>query len=138
VSLILERIRTDKPLIANIVERADSTDLRDDTLFLTFHEASGIFRARLRDRKAMAAIEKAAEAALGRKIKVTAQFDGEAEGANSSGPEAQPTVAAGDTAAAEGAAEQERKELWERAEGEPLVQRFVDALRGNLTDVEDL
>jgi len=134
VSLILERVRTDKPLIANIVERADSTDLRDDTLFLTFHEASGIFRARLRDRNTMAAIEKAAEAALGRKIKVTAQFDGEAEGANGSGPEAQPTVAADDTAAAE----QERKELWERAEGEPLVQRFVDALRGNLTDVEDL
>ena len=27
--------------------------------------------------------------------------------------------------------------LWERAQGEPMVKNFVDALRGNLTDVED-
>ena len=34
---------------------------------------------------------------------------------------------------------QERNEqLWERAQGEPMVKNFVDALRGNLTDVEDV
>ena len=34
---------------------------------------------------------------------------------------------------------QERNEqLWERAQGEPMVKNFVDRLRGNLTDVEDV
>jgi hypothetical protein len=29
-------------------------------------------------------------------------------------------------------------QLWERAQGEAMVKNFVDALRGNLTDVEDV
>ena len=34
---------------------------------------------------------------------------------------------------------QERNEqLWERAQGEPMLKNFVDTLRGNLTDVEDV
>jgi hypothetical protein len=34
---------------------------------------------------------------------------------------------------------QERNDqLWERVQGEPMVKNFVDALRGNLTDVEDV
>ncbi|SVE06867.1 uncharacterized protein METZ01_LOCUS459721, partial [marine metagenome] len=29
-------------------------------------------------------------------------------------------------------------QLWERAQGETMVKNFVDALQGNLTDVEDI
>ena len=153
VRIIVDRIRADKPLIAKIVERADSAELRDDTLFLSFQESGGIFRARLRDRAALAAIEEAAEAALGRKIRVVAGFN-EESGAAGAGPagaalEAPPieeegpvgaTPPAGPTGgpASRNAHERQRDELWKRAEGEPLVQQFVDALRGNLIDVEDM
>ncbi len=131
VKLILERLRQDKPLIAKIVDRADSTDLRDDTLFLTFDEGGGLFRARLRDRGALAAIESAAEVVLGRKVGVVAAFGGEeATGPPvDAEPEPEPAV--------DHAAQHQRDELWRRAEAEPLVQQFVDALRGNLTDVEE-
>jgi DNA polymerase-3 subunit gamma/tau len=138
VRIIVERIRADKPLIAKIVERADEAVLRDDTLFLTFQESGGIFRARLRDRSALAAIEEAAEAALGRKIKVVAGFNGETGAAAE-----EPAAPAPDVAAAAAPAEPDnaerhhRDELWKRAEGEPLVQQFLDALRGNLIDVDD-
>ncbi|MGD8329828.1 MAG: DNA polymerase III subunit gamma/tau, partial [Acidobacteriota bacterium] len=136
--IIVERIRADKPLIAKIVERADEAVLRDDTLFLTFQESGGIFRARLRDRAALAAIEEAAEAALGRKIKVVAGFDGETGTAVDEAAAAVPDVAAATTAPQpDNAEEHHRDELWERAEGEPLVQQFLDALRGNLIDVDD-
>jgi DNA polymerase-3 subunit gamma/tau len=137
LGLIVDRIRADKPLIAQIVERADTAELRDETLFLTFREAGGIFRARLRDRAALAAIEDAAESALGRKIKVVAGFDGDAEESTGSTPEAESPQPAEVSPAPEESAQQHRDELWRRAEGEPLVQQFVDALRGNLTDVED-
>jgi hypothetical protein len=115
-----------------MVERADRAELRDDTLFLTFPESGGIFRARLRDRAALAAIEEAAEAALGRKIKVVAGFG--KENGNGDAGETPGRAAVG----AENTQERERDDLWKRAEGEPLVQRFVDALRGNLIDVEDM
>jgi len=137
VRIIVDRIRADKPLIAKIVERADVAELREDTLFLTFHDSGGIFRARLRDRAALAAIEDAAEAALGRKIKVVAGFGGEegvADEADELGEANSSTTAADEADEASG---REKDELWKRAEGEPLVQQFVDALRGNLIDVED-
>jgi DNA polymerase-3 subunit gamma/tau len=142
VRIIIDRIRAEKPLIAKIVERADNAELRDDTLFLTFQESGGIFRARLRDRSALAAIEDAAEAALGRKIKVVAGFNGE-PGGDSSPARPERTAPTSETEAAgepdpDGARQRERDELWKRAEGEPLVQQFVDALRGNLIDVEDM
>jgi DNA polymerase-3 subunit gamma/tau len=137
VSRILERLQRDKPLIAKIVERAGRIELRNDTLFLTFAE-SGIFKARLRDRSALEAIETAGEAALGRKIRVVAGFDDESGGA------AAPETAAGtalDSPSAGGlerASERQRDELWKRVETEPLVRHFVEALRGNLTDVEEI
>ena len=137
VARILERLQRDKPLIAKIVERAGRIELRNDTLFLTFAE-SGIFKARLRDRSALEAIETAGEAALGRKIRVVAGFDDESGGA------AAPETAAGtalDSPSAGGlerASERQRDELWKRVETEPLVRHFVEALRGNLTDVEEI
>jgi DNA polymerase-3 subunit gamma/tau len=137
VSRVLDRLQRDKPLIAKIVERAGRIELRDDTLFLTFSE-SGIFKARLRDRSALETIEAAGEAALGRKIRVVAGFDDESAGAAAS-----ETAAAGapNSSAAGGlerASERQRDELWKRVETEPLVQHFVEALRGNLTDVEEI
>ncbi len=137
VRLVIERLRADKPMIAQIIERADSVQLRDETLFLTFREAGGIFRARLRDRATVEAIAKAAESALGRKITVVVGFNGDAEGSTeltpaTESPRAEASLAPQDTA------QQHRDELWRRAEGEPMVQQFVDALRGNLTDVEDM
>jgi hypothetical protein len=89
----------------------------------------------LRDRAALAAIEDAAEAALGRKIKVVAAFGGDdaVDGPAPTGPEATPPPAP----EPDNAAQHQRDELWRRAEAEPLVQQFVDALRGNLTDVEE-
>jgi len=137
VSRVLDRLRRDKPLIAKIVERAGRIELRDDTLFLTFAE-SGIFRTRLRDRSALETIETAGEAALGRKIRVVAGFDDEAAGAAASeraAPGAPNSSAAGGL---ERASERQRDELWKRVETEPLVQHFVEALRGNLTDVEEI
>ncbi|MCH7826103.1 MAG: hypothetical protein IH849_15000, partial [Acidobacteria bacterium] len=131
VGQILERLRQEKPLIAQIIERADATELRDDTLFLTFKEAGGMFEARLSDRSALGTIEEAAEAALGRKIRVVATVDDEAGREPASGPAAQ----ASDP---EGPARRQRDELWERAEGEPMVKHFVEALRGKLTDVEEI
>ncbi len=137
VRLVIERLRADKPMIAQIIERADSVQLRDETLFLTFREAGGIFRARLRDGATVEAIAKAAESALGRKITVVVGFNGDAEGSTeltpaTESPRAEASLAPQDTA------QQHRDELWRRAEGEPMVQQFVDALRGNLTDVEDM
>jgi hypothetical protein len=32
----------------------------------------------------------------------------------------------------------QKDQLWERAEGEPVVKHFVEALRGNLIDVEEV
>lgn len=131
VGLILAHLRQQKPLIAQIIERADTAELRDDTLFLTFGEAGGIFEARLSDRSALGTIEEAADAALGRKIKVVAGVDAGAGGA----PAPMPSAQASDP---EGPARQHRDELWERAEEEPMVKHFVEALRGNLTDVEEI
>jgi len=137
VALIQERLRTDKPMIAKIVERASMVDFRDDTLFLTFAGTGGIFQARLRDRSALAAIEEAGAAALGRKIKVVAGFDEDVEAAAS---EPAPGVDSSPPQSSDPrrVADRKRDELWNRAETEPMVQRFVDALRGNLTDVEKI
>lgn len=138
LALVIDRVRADKPMIAQIIERADSAQVGDETLLLTFRGAGGIFRARLGDRATVAAIEDAAESALGRKIKVVVRFNGDAEGSKESAPmteSPQPDEAA---AGPQDAAQQHRDELWRRAEGEPMVQQFVDALRGNLTDVEDM
>lgn len=90
-----------------------------------------MFEARLSDRSALGTIEEAAEAALGRKIRVVATVDDEAGREPASGPAAQ----ASDP---EGPARRQRDELWERAEGEPMVKHFVEALRGKLTDVEEI
>ena len=84
----------------------------------------------------VAAIEEAGEAALGRKIKVVAGFDDDLEAAEpdssaDSAPEARPSDPGR-------VAEQRRDDLWNRAEAEPMVQQFIDALRGNLTDVEEI
>ena len=138
VQLVIDRVRADKPMIAQIIERADGAELGDRTLFLSFREAGGIFRARLGDRATVAAIEDAAEAALGRKIKVVVGFNGDASGSTESTPvtEAPPPAVA--SPGPDDAAQQHRDELWRRAEAEPLVQQFVDALQGNLTDVEDM
>lgn len=119
-----------------MVERADNAELRDDTLFLSFQESGGIFRARLRDRAALSAIEEAAEAALGRKIKVVAGFD-DGEGPDD-GPDDGFDASAADAAAEPDPRERSRDELWKRAEDEPLVRQFVDALRGNLIDVDEV
>lgn len=136
LGIIIDRLRQDRPLIAKIVERADSGEMRDETLFLTFQEAGGIFQARLRDRAALAAIEEAAESVLNRKIKVVASFgtDGPSDGPAPTGPDSEAAMAP----EPDGAAQSQRDELWQRAEGEPLVRRFVDALRGNLTDVDEM
>ncbi len=136
LGIIIDRLRQDRPLIAKIVERADSGEMRDDTLFLTFQEAGGIFQARLRDRAALAAIEEAAESVLNRKIKVVAGFgtDGPSDGPAPTGPDSEAAMAP----EPDGAAQSQRDELWQRAEGEPLVRRFVDVLRGNLTDVDEM
>ncbi len=76
-------------------------------------------------------VEDTPDAALGRKIKVVAAVDDGAGREPASGPATQ----AADPA---GPARRQRDELWERAEGEPMVQHFVEALRGNLTDVEEV
>ena len=131
IGLIVDRLRQEKPMIAQIIERADAAELRDDTLFLTFEKAGGIFQARLNDQSALGTIEDAAEAALGRKIKVVAGIDATVGGE----PAPDPAAQASDP---EGPARQQRDELWQRAEGEPMVKHFVDALRGNLTDVEEI
>ena len=86
MELVIDRVRADKPMIAQIIERADSAQLRDETLFLSFREAAGIFRAQLGDRATVAAIEDAAESALGRKIKVVVGFNGDASGSTESTP----------------------------------------------------
>ena len=130
VGVIIEHLRQEKPLIAKIIERADAAELRDDTLFLTFEKAGGIFEARLSDRSALGAIEEAAEAALGRKIKVVAGVDAGAGRA--------PAPLSTQASDPEGPAREERDELWNRAERDPMVQHFVEALRGNLTDVEEI
>ena len=137
VGLVIDRVRADEPMIAQIIERADSVQLRDETLFLTFREAGGIFRARLRDRATVEAIVKAADSALGRKITVVVGFNGDAEGSTESSPVTESPHAEA-SSGPQDAAQQHRDELWRRAEGEPMVQQFVDALRGNLTDVEDM
>ena len=111
--------------------------LRDETLFLTFRETGGIFRARLRDRATVEAIVKAADSALGRKITVVVGFNGDAEGSTESTPVTESPHAEA-SPGPQDAAQEHRDELWRRAEGEPMVQQFVDALRGNLTDVEDM
>jgi len=131
IGLILGHLRQKSPLTAQIIERADATELRDDTLFLTFQQAGGIFEARLSDRSALGTIEEAAEAALGRKIKVVAGIDAAAGSAPAPLPSAQ-------SSDPEGPASRHRDELWKRAEEEPMVKHFVDALRGNLTDVEEI
>ena len=131
VGMIIEHLRREKPLIAKIIERADATELRDDTLFLTFERAGGIFETRLSDRSALGAVEEAAEAALGRKIKVVAGVDAGAGSAPAPVPSAQGSDP-------EGPARRQRDELWNRAERDPMVQHFVEALRGNLTDVEEI
>jgi hypothetical protein len=141
VSRVLDRLQRDKPLIAKIVERAGRIELRDDTLFLSFAE-SGIFKARLRDRSALEAIETAGEAALGRKIRVVAGFDDESGGAaapeSAAGTALDSRSAGGLESASARANERQRDELWKRVETEPLVRHFVEALRGNLTDVEEI
>jgi hypothetical protein len=129
--MIIDHLRREKPLIAKIIERADATELRDDTLFLTFERAGGIFETRLSDRSALGAVEEAAEAALGRKIKVVAGVDAGAGSAPAPVPSAQGSDP-------EGPARRQRDELWNRAERDPMVQHFVEALRGNLTDVEEI
>ena len=131
--LILERLRADKPLVARVVERATGVAFNDDTLSLTFPENGGLSRARMSDQAAVAAIEEVGSAALGRTIRVVASFGGEELGPEGAPPTA-PDRQASDPG---GLAEQERTELWQRAEDEPLVQNFVEALRGNLTDVEE-
>ena len=134
VGMILERLRVDKPLVAQVVERAVTVEFNDDTLSLTFPENGGIYRARMRDRASVAAIEQAGSAALGRAIRVVASCGGEEVV-----PEGVPPTGSDRHASNLSVpAEQQRTELWQRAEAEPLVQNFVEALRGNLTDVEEL
>ena len=134
VGMILERLQLDKPLVAQVVERAVSVEFNDDTLSLTFPENGGIHRARMRDRASVVAIEKAGSATLGRAICVVAICGGE-----QIVPEAAPpTDPDHDASNLGGRGQHQGTELWQRAETEPLVQNFVEALRGNLTDVEEL
>ncbi|MFQ5744664.1 MAG: DNA polymerase III subunit gamma/tau [Acidobacteriota bacterium] len=128
VARILERLRECKPVIAKILERAQSVELRDDTLWLSFAANGGIFKERLHDRSALSVIEKEAEIVLGRHIRVMTGFQQQQP---ESGPAIQETHEPAD------AANVKRQQLWQRAEQDAAVRSFVDALQGNLTEVEE-
>lgn len=126
---VLGELRRSNPIIARALTRAEDIEVREGSLLISFGSDGGIFRARLRQSTALEAIEAAAREALGRELRVMTSFDdSEAVEEPPEAPEPSPRSRAD---------EARREELWKRVEHEPMVEQFVDALQGHLTDVEE-
>ena len=162
VELVLQRLRDTKPMVAQILARAQAIEMKGEKLVVSFPANRSLFKDRLKDRGSLEAIEEAAKEAIGQSLRVTTAIAvGEpappraAEPRSEAGPLVEPghrgeTTARRETAPPRepgrpsappepsGAQEAARKKLWQRAEEEPLVKSFLEELGGQLTEVEEI
>ncbi len=132
VELILQRLRDTKPMIAQVLARAETIEIKDEKLFVSFPANRALFKDRLKDKGSLESIEAAAKEAIGRSLRI---MTGIAAGEPASRREpARPS----EPAEPSGAQEAARKKLWQRAEEEPLVKSFLEELGGQLTEVEEI
>jgi hypothetical protein len=127
-------------MIAQVLARAETIELNEDVLLISFPENRALFKDRLKDKGSLAAIEAAAEEAVGQSVRVLAGLASGEPAPTSQPSTPPPPIRDTPTRPAEptGAEEAARKKLWQRAEEEPLVSRFIEELGGQLTDVEEI
>jgi len=132
VELILQRLRDTRPMIAQVLARAETIEIKDEKLFVSFPANRALFKDRLKDKGSLESIEAAAKEAIGRSLRV---MTGIAAGEPAPRREtAQPS----EPAEPSGAQEAARKKLWQRAEEDLLVKSFLEELGGQLTEVEEI
>jgi DNA polymerase-3 subunit gamma/tau len=150
VELILQRLRDTKPMIAQVLARAESIEMKDERLLVSFPSNRSLFRDRLKDEGSLEAIEAAAKAAVGQSLRVSTAIatgdpapGGEPAAPSEQAPPREPARRPEPTqpiaaSVPSGAQEAARKKLWQRAEEEPLVKGFLEELGGQLTEVEEI
>ena len=140
------------PLVAQVLGRANSIDLGEDTLTLHFPSSASIFAERVRDPQVLPALSAACSAAAGRPVKARVELDDrdprspastvgeDGAGIKSSGlamtPRLDQPSANGIEAPTEDA-QSVSDTLLERAESEPLVQDLLRELKGQVISVEE-
>ena len=161
---LCQHLRGNRPIIAGILDRATAVAIEGKTLRLGFREDDGIFAARLRDRAILADLESACDNVFGKRLRiqvvtttlveatagqVNAQGNGDASASDSgltttsstaldavpSPPRGRPTA---DSEDEDPDGKPADSGLLQRAENEPTVQEFLRALKGRITEVEEL
>jgi len=131
VDLILQRLRDTKPMIAQVLARAETIEMRDEVLWISFPANRALFKNRLEDKGSLEAIEEAGKEAIGRSLRVMTGI-----AAGEPAPRSEPETS--EPTEPSGAEEAARRSLWQRAEEEPMVKSFLEELGGQLTEVEEI
>jgi len=128
----LQRLRDTKPMIAQVLARAETIEIKDEKLFVSFPANRSLFKDRLKDKGSLESIEAAAKEAIGRSLRVMTGI-----AAGEPAPRREPAQPS-EPAEPSGAQEAARKKLWQRAEEDLLVKSFLEELGGQLTEVEEI